>query len=123
MDSDTLINPVPADEATIDTCVVHLSSPIRRALEVSIPKSRTRADPRPPIPACSQDEIRLKNRLRRQWKITRDPTLMAEVKSQHRKVLWISTECHATLVDLKRVLWKFGGFQQGVEIVTAVTPG
>jgi hypothetical protein len=39
---------------------------------------------------------------------------MAEVKSLHMKVLWISTECHATLVDLKRVLWKFGGFQQGV---------
>jgi hypothetical protein len=67
-------------------CREFLYSAISGALEVSTPKSRTRADPRPPIPARIQDEIRLKNRLRRQWQLTRDPALKAEVNRVQRSV-------------------------------------
>jgi hypothetical protein len=63
-------NAETADEVGIDACVGTLTSAISGALEVSTPKSRPRADPRPPIPARIQDEIRLKNRLMRQWQIT-----------------------------------------------------
>jgi hypothetical protein len=45
----------------------------------SAPKRRSHADPRPPLPASIQDEIRLKNRLRRQWQVTRDSALKAQV--------------------------------------------
>jgi len=40
---------------------------------------RPRDDPGPPIPAGIQGEIRLKSRLQRQWQITSDPSLIAEV--------------------------------------------
>jgi len=63
----------------IDTCVENYSGAGLKALAASTPKCRSRDDPRPPIPAGIQDEIRLKNRLRRQWQITRDPALKAEV--------------------------------------------
>jgi hypothetical protein len=51
----------------IDTCVEKVSSAITEALAASAPRRRPRFDPRPPIPARIQDDIRLKNRLRRQW--------------------------------------------------------
>ena len=38
------------------------------------------------IPAGIQDEIRLKNRLRRRWQVTRDPALKAEVNRLNRSV-------------------------------------
>jgi hypothetical protein len=38
------------------------------------------------IPARIQDEVRLKNRLRRQWQLTRDPALKAEVNRLQRSV-------------------------------------
>jgi len=38
------------------------------------------------MPASIQDEIRLKNRLRRQWKISRDPALKAEINHIQRPV-------------------------------------
>jgi hypothetical protein len=79
-------NTETTDEAGIDTCVESLTSAISGALEVSAPKSRPHADPRPPIPACIQDEIRLKNRLRRQWQLSRDPALKAEVNRLQRSV-------------------------------------
>jgi hypothetical protein len=63
-----------------------LSSAIWRALEVSARKSLPPADPRPPIPASIQDEICLKNRLKRQWQITRNPALKAEVNRLQRPV-------------------------------------
>jgi hypothetical protein len=40
-------------------------------------KTSIRADPQPPLPASIQEEIRLKNRLRRQWEVTRNPVLKA----------------------------------------------
>jgi hypothetical protein len=63
----------------IDTCVENLSCPVLKALAASTPMSRPRDDPRPLIPARIQDEISLKNRLRRRWQLTREPAPKAEV--------------------------------------------
>jgi len=70
----------------IDTCVENFSGAILKALAASTPKRRPRDDPRPPIPTAIQDEIRLKNRLRRQWQITKEPALKAEVNRLQRWV-------------------------------------
>jgi hypothetical protein len=86
LDNNIPFNSETADEASIDTCVENLTNAISGALELSTPKSRPRADPRPPIPARIRDEIRLKNRLRRRWQLTRDPALKAEVNRLQRSV-------------------------------------
>jgi len=70
----------------IDTCDENFSGSVLKALAASTTKCRPRDDPRPPIPAGIQDEIRLKNRLRRQWQFTRDPALKAEVNRLQRSV-------------------------------------
>jgi len=70
----------------IDTCIENFCGAVLKALEASIPKRRPRDDPRPLILACIQDEIRLKNQLRRQWQITRDPALKAAVNRLQRSV-------------------------------------
>jgi hypothetical protein len=70
----------------IDTCVENLSGAVLKALAASTPKSRPRDDPRPLILAGIQDEIRLKNRLRCRWQITRNPALKAEVNRLQRSV-------------------------------------
>jgi hypothetical protein len=67
----------------INTCVENFSGIILQALAASTPTCRTRDDPRPLIPASIQDEIRLKNRLRRRWQVTRDPALKAKVNRLH----------------------------------------
>jgi len=72
------------NEMAIDTCVENFSGAVLKALATSTPKRRPRDDPRPPIPAGIQDEIRMKNQLRRPWQITRDPTLKAEVNRLQR---------------------------------------
>jgi hypothetical protein len=72
--------------AGIDTCVENLTSAMNGALEVSTPKSQPRADSRLPISTRFLDEIRLKNRLRRQWQLARNPTLKAEVNGLQRSV-------------------------------------
>jgi len=51
----------------IDTCVEKFSDAVLKALAAYTPKCLPLDDPRPPIPAGIQDEIGLKNRLRRQW--------------------------------------------------------
>jgi len=66
---------------TIDTCVENSFGAVPKALAASITKCRPSDDPRPPIPAGIQEEIRLKNRLRRQWQITTDPVLKAKVNA------------------------------------------
>jgi hypothetical protein len=61
-----------------------------------------------------QDEIRLKNRLRRQWQITRDPALKAEVNRLQRSVThqlneWRNDQWSGTLESLApedQSLWK-----------------
>jgi hypothetical protein len=63
----------------IDTCVENPFGAVMQAVTASTPKSRPRDDPRSPIPARIQDEIRLKNWLWRQWRVTRDPALRAGI--------------------------------------------
>jgi hypothetical protein len=98
----------------IDTCVENFSGAVLKALATSTSKRRPRADPRPPIPAGIQDEVRMKNRLRRQWQVTRDPTLRAEVnrlqKSLTRRLNeWRNDQWSATLESLDpedQSLWR-----------------
>jgi len=89
----------------IDTCVENFSGAVLKALAASTPKCRLRDDPRPPIPSGIQDEISLKNRLRRQWQITRDPDLKAEFNRLQRSVTrqlneWRKDKWRATLESL-----------------------
>jgi hypothetical protein len=81
-------NPVVNDEEAIEKCVEELTRAIREATAASAPKRRPRADPRPPLPNSIQDEIRLKNRLRRQWQVTTDPALKAQVNRLQRSVTY-----------------------------------
>ena len=74
------------NEMAIDTCVENFSGTVLKALAASTPKHRPRDDPRPPLRAGIQHEIRLKNWLRRQRQITRGPTLKAEVNCLQRSV-------------------------------------
>jgi hypothetical protein len=98
----------------IDTCVQDFSGALLQAQAASTPKSRPRGDPRPLIPAGIQDEIRLKNRLRRRWQVIRDPTVKAEVNRLQRSVTgrlneWRNDQWGATLETLDPVdqsLWR-----------------
>jgi hypothetical protein len=72
---------------TIDTCVENFSGAVLQVLAASTPKGGLRDDSLPLIPAGIEDEIRMKNRLRRQWQITRDPALKAEVNRLQRSVI------------------------------------
>jgi hypothetical protein len=81
-------NPVVNDEAEIDKCVKEVTSAIQKATAASAPKRRPCADPRPPLPASIQDEIRLKSRLRRQWQVTRDSALKVQVNRLQRSVTY-----------------------------------
>jgi len=102
------------NEMAIDTCVENFSGAVLKALEATTPKCRPRDDPRPSIPAGIQDEIRLKNRLRRQWQITRDPALKAEANRLQRSVSrrlteWRNDQWSATLESLDpqdQSLWR-----------------
>jgi len=86
-----LENQIPFDPElyngmAIDTCVENSSGAVLKALAASTPKCCPRVDPRPPIQAGIQDEKRLTNRLRKQWQVTRNPALRAEVNRLHRSV-------------------------------------
>jgi hypothetical protein len=78
---------------TIDTCVENFSGAVLKALAASIPKFRPRDDPRLLIPTGIQDEIHLKKRLRRWWRVTRDPALKAEVNRLQMSVTRRLNEC------------------------------
>jgi hypothetical protein len=53
----------------------------------STPKSRPSEDyPRSPIPPGIQDEIRLENRLRRQWQVNRETALRVGINHLQRSV-------------------------------------
>jgi hypothetical protein len=89
----------------IDTCVENISGAVLKALEASTLKRRPRDDPRPPIPAGIQVEIRLKTRLRRRWQITWDTALKAEDNQPQRSVTrrlneWRNDKWSATLESL-----------------------
>jgi len=102
------------NEVAIDTCVENFSGAVLQALAASTPKRRPRDDPRPPVPAGIQDEIRLNYRLRKQWQITRDPALKAEVNRLQRSVTrrlneWRNDQWSATLESLDtedQSLWR-----------------
>jgi hypothetical protein len=74
------------DEMAIDTCVENLTGAVLKALAASTPKRRPRAVSRLPKPVGIQDGIRLKNRQRRQWNVTRNPTLKVEVNRLQKSV-------------------------------------
>jgi hypothetical protein len=117
----------------IDTCVENFSGAVLKALAASTSKRRPRDDQRPPIPAGIQDEIRLKNRLRRRWKITRDPALKAEVNRLQRSVTrrfneWRNDQWSATLESLdpeEQSLWRMtkGVMRVPTPSSPLVTPG
>jgi hypothetical protein len=70
----------------IEACIERFYGAMLRALGASTPNCLLREDQQPPIAAGIQDEIRLKHRLRRQWQISRDPVLKAEVSRLQRSV-------------------------------------
>jgi hypothetical protein len=98
----------------IDMYVENFSDAVLKALAPCTPKCRPRDDPRHPIPACIQDEIRLKDRLRRRWQLTRDSALKAEVNRLQRSVTqrhneWRNDQWSATLESLDpedQSLWR-----------------
>jgi hypothetical protein len=98
----------------IDTCVEKFSGAVLKALAASTPKCRPHDDPRTPITAGIQDEIRLKNRLRRQWQIIRDPALKAEINRLQSSVIlrlneWRNDQWSTTLESLDpqdQSLWR-----------------
>ena len=98
----------------IDTFVQNFLGAVLKALAASTPKCRPLDDPRPPIPAGIQDEIRLKIRLRRQWQITMDPALKAEVNRLQSSVTrrlneWRNDQWSTTLESLDpadQSLWR-----------------
>ena len=98
----------------IDTCVENFSGAVLQVLAASTPKYHPRDDPRLRIPAGIQDEMRLKNRLRRRWYVTRDPALKAEINRLQRSVTrrlneWRNDQWSATLESLHpedQSLWR-----------------
>jgi hypothetical protein len=98
----------------IDTCVENFSGAVLKPLAASTPKCRPHSVPRPPIPAGIQNEIRLKNRLRRQWQVTRDPALKADVNRLQISVTrrlneWRNDQWSSTLESLDpedKSLWR-----------------
>jgi hypothetical protein len=116
----------------IDTCVENFSGAILKALDASTSKRRPRDDPRPPIPAGIQDEIRLKNRMRKRWQITRDAALKAEdnrlQRSVTRQLEWRNDQWSVTLESLDpedQSLWRVTKRVMRVPIPSPplVTPG
>ena len=88
----------------IDTCVDNFSGAVLKALAAS-PKCCPRDDPRPSIPAGIQDEIRLKNQLRRRWQVIGDHALKAEVNRLQRSLTrrlneWRNDQWSSTLDSL-----------------------
>jgi hypothetical protein len=95
----------------IDTCVENFSGTVLLALAASTAKSRPRDDPRPLISAGIQDEICLKNRLRRRWQVSRYPALKAEVNRLQRSVTrrlneWRNDQWSATLESRRPIAVK-----------------
>jgi hypothetical protein len=76
------------DEEAIEKCLEDLTTAIHETTAASAPMRWPRAGPRPPLPASIQDEIRLKNRWKGQWQITRFPALETQVNRFQRSVTW-----------------------------------
>jgi hypothetical protein len=85
--------PIPFDQelhngTAINTCVENFSGAVLKSLAASTPKCD---DPRHPIPDGIQEKIRLKNRLRKTWQLTRDTAMKAEVNRLQR---WVTRRLH-----------------------------
>jgi hypothetical protein len=98
-------DPILHNGMAMDTCVENFSGDVLQALAATTPKCRPRDDPRSLIPAGNIDEIRLKNRLRRRWQLTRDHALNAEVNRLQRSVThrlneWRNDQSYGTLQSL-----------------------
>ena len=86
----------------IDIYVQNFSSAVLGPVAACNPKCRPRDDPRSPITAGIQDQICLRNRLRRWSQVTRDPALKAEDNRLQRSVTgrlneWRNDQWIATL--------------------------
>jgi hypothetical protein len=117
---------VVVDEERIDKWLEQLTSAIHEVTAASDPKRRPCADPRPSLPISIQDEIRLKNRLRRQWQITRDPALKAQINCLQRSVTWQLNEWRH--VEWSDALKSLGSEDQSLwkmtkRVVRVPTPG
>jgi len=102
LEAEIPFNPKLHNSMDISTCVENFSGAILGALEAFTPKLRPIGDPRPEIPAGIQDEIRLKNRLRGRWQVSRDPAMKAEFNCLQRSVTrrlneWRNEQWNATL--------------------------
>lgn len=107
-------NPDLPNEVAVDMCDKELSSTISTELPESTPKCRPLDDLWPLILALIQDETCLKTQLRRQWQISRDTTIKAEVTRLQRSVTnqvneWRKDQWSSMLESLDpqgRLLWK-----------------
>jgi hypothetical protein len=79
---------VVVDKEAVDKCLEELTNAIHKGTGATAPRHRPLADPRPLLSASIQDEIRLKNRLRRQWGFTRNPSLKAQISRLQSSVTW-----------------------------------
>jgi len=70
----------------IDTFVENVCGTVLKALPSSIFKCRPHDDPPPPTPAGIQDEISLKDQMRKRWQVTRHASLRAEIVRLQRSV-------------------------------------
>ena len=89
----------------INTCIENFSGAVLKAVAAPTHKCCPRDNPRPLIPAGIQDEIRLKNRLRRRSQVTRDRAVKPEVNRLQRSVTrrlneWRNDQWIATLESL-----------------------
>jgi hypothetical protein len=86
------MNPMVNYEESIDKCFEQLSSAIQEVRAAAARKRQLRADPRPHLrfyridSGSIQDELRLKNWLRRHWKIMRDPTTKFQINDRGRSI-------------------------------------
>jgi hypothetical protein len=76
------------DEEANEKCPEGLTSAIQEATTLSAPRRRPRANPSQKLAASNRDEIRLKNRLRRRWQITRVRCLKAQINRLQRSLTW-----------------------------------
>ena len=114
----------------IDICVENFSGAILKALAASTTKCRPSDDTRHLIPASILDEMRLKNRLRRQWQATSNPALKAENNRLQRSVTsrlneWRNDQWSATLESLDpedQSLWRMTKRVNGVPTPSARGP-
>ena len=86
LEAEIPFNPELHNSLDMDTCVENFSGAILGVLEAFTTRRRPIGNPGPQTPEGIQDEIRLKNRLRRRWQVTRDPALIPEVNRLQRSV-------------------------------------